>query len=496
MMPWQQHTLARHAWWAKEFVCVAHALSPAAQPPWVRLLVLHMQELHPHLLPHMLFAFMEPGLLPCGVGHTPVSPLRRLARGLLALPPLTDISDAPLVLGPWCFSCPLWGNPVLTAARAAAGLGTVPLERMFPGCGWLFYAKSMQTVGDAVRAAAALAAARLLPRPEFKRRVIALVVGVEGAGDMARMQYFWDADDVAIWIDNLVSALPPDWRQAAQQVVADGASAMAQCVSLRHVMEDTLLPRMGWRLPGLRPAAVGPPVAFVKLTVREGTRLQMGPVQAHRHRRRMAFVASALDEHVDVGATTGVVAAACDDLRKMLPPLWKLRWENMHKEVYWRMMLDGLPKYGGNCACGHTGQDREHVFWDCAVAQAVLTELRRAVPGLHALMREHVWLMRRPLPSLHEGVWRVVCLSAVSAMDLGHRVLHVLHSRGDVDGQEGLRRAGVRAVARFWELLQDFVGLQSAPAPSGGVELGPAHPFVGSRAGGQLVVNYPGVTVP
>jgi hypothetical protein len=228
--------------------------------------------------------------------------------------------------------------------------------------------------------------------------------------------------------------------------------------------------------------------------VKEATQLQLGHTYAERRHRMLDFVACALDVHVG----SAVAAGAVDELRALLRQLWKLMWENSHKEVFWRLVLDGLPKYGGSngvqCVCGQAVTvDRAHVFWDCCVAQAVLTELRRVVPGLDVLMREHVWLMRRPMQSLHEGVWRVVCLSAVSAMDCGHRLLHVLHGRDDVPPQQACRRAGLRAVACFWESLQDFVGLQCTPSPSGGAALGPTHPFIGALDCGRLRVNYPGV---
>ncbi len=66
---------------------------------------------------------------------------------------------------------------------------------------------------------------------------------------------------------------------------------------------------------------------------------------------------------------------------------------------------------------------RGHHFWQRPVAAAVRQELQRHLPGTAAapfkvgkLPQAAVWLARTP-QGLHVGVWRVLCLAALLAMD-------------------------------------------------------------------------------
>ena len=62
---------------------------------------------------------------------------------------------------------------------------------------------------------------------------------------------------------------------------------------------------------------------------------------------------------------------------------------------------------------------RQHVFWDCPVAQAVRQEPLQQ-PGTAALQRAHLWLLEPPYPEVQKVVWWVVRLAALSAMAGGH----------------------------------------------------------------------------
>jgi hypothetical protein len=79
--------------------------------------------------------------------------------------------------------------------------------------------------------------------------------------------------------------------------------------------------------------------------------------------------------------------ADTSELFKLFKRLWRLPWDNQRKELFWRLSLDGLPTaarmhlLGEPCACGALAPCRRHHFWDCAVAQAVLTELHRGLAG-------------------------------------------------------------------------------------------------------------------
>jgi len=82
----------------------------------------------------------------------------------------------------------------------------------------------------------------------------------------------------------------------------------------------------------------------------------------------------------------------------------------------------------GSLADGQPPGWRHH-FWDCAVAQSIVHVLQQQLVGgwCHGLLRPHHVLCTEPptgisnAHTLHKGVWRIVCLAAVNAMDLGRR---------------------------------------------------------------------------
>ena len=183
-----------------------------------------------------------------------------------------------------------------------------------------------------------------------------------------------------------------------------------------------------------------------------------------------------------------------------------------------------------------------------AVVDALQQQLVGWVPG--ELQPQHVLCMMCPAAvgvegarAPHKGVWRVVCLAAVNAMDVGRRAANKQRveqreqqqaaaaaqqqqaARVSPDQQfidellqpatlsdvQQQHQVGVRqrqqqrqqqeqqaaaarldavkqqAVARFWELLQDFVALHVAPE-SWLPELDPDHPFLRGD-GDRLVVH-------
>jgi len=76
-----------------------------------------------------------------------------------------------------------------------------------------------------------------------------------------------------------------------------------------------------------------------------------------------------------------------------------------------------------------------------------------------------VWLMRTQR-GVTRGVWRLVCLVALSAMDYGRR----LAARRILEGQRSLQpgpqlalQVQRAAVARFWGILSEFCALGGAP---------------------------------
>jgi hypothetical protein len=234
--------------------------------------------------------------------------------------------------------------------------------------------------------------------------------------------------------------------------------------------------------------------------------------------------------------------------------LWKLKWDNTFKEVYWRLVVNGLATaermhmHDCVCVCGPVvdGQlDRQHHFWTCPVAQAVVDVLQHQLGGWFpsALQPQHVLCMLCPAPVgvattrvLHKGVWRVVCLAAINAMDMGrkaamkiqvdqheqqqqqqqaaqqqppvpagqrlitdmlqpaaltadqqqhqaqvrqHQLLQLQQQQQQQHQIVAARLAEVKqqAAGRFWELLQDFIALQAAPR-SWLTQVASDHPFL------------------
>jgi hypothetical protein len=195
------------------------------------------------------------------------------------------------------------------------------------------------------------------------------------------------------------------------------------------------------------------------------------------------------------------VEALLSELHTLLRNLWKLPWDNSRKEVFWRLTLDGLPSaarmhmLGVSCDCGMVAPDRQHHFWGCPVAQAVTQMLQQHIPPQCHVHRINVWLCRPPSPDLHVGVWQVVCLAAVISMNKGRQLLFKLSSsQPALSAQQRVDFACKVAVATFWDMLEDFVGV-GLHNPLWLAEVGHAHPFLhvmhDAEGLGHLRVNRP-----
>jgi hypothetical protein len=171
--------------------------------------------------------------------------------------------------------------------------------------------------------------------------------------------------------------------------------------------------------------------------------------------------------------------------------VWRLRWDNVHKEVLWRLAVLGCP--GGQapgCQCCQGppalrgAAKRMHQFWDCPVSCAVRAQLSGvlAVPPVCA----DVWLVRAP-PGVLPVVWCVVALAALSAMEHGRaclwsRCASVRLPPGPcVERTDLVRRVCDLAAARFWFLLSDFA--QDCAREGGWLHVPADHPFLCVRDG-------------
>ena len=158
--------------------------------------------------------------------------------------------------------------------------------------------------------------------------------------------------------------------------------------------------------------------------------------------------------------------------------LWRLPWHNQHKEVFWRLTLDALPtaarlhNASSACVCGAPGPNWLHHFWSCPVAVsllAVLTDHLQSRDMLPVpLLPLHVLLAQPPSSRLHAGVWRVLCLAFVCALDHVRKAACAIGLAGVPSVPPSAPDTSVplminRAIARFWDLLTEFCVLNAAP---------------------------------
>jgi hypothetical protein len=183
--------------------------------------------------------------------------------------------------------------------------------------------------------------------------------------------------------------------------------------------------------------------------------------------------------------------------------VWRIPWENANKEVLWRLAVNGVSGAGGcdiclqgPCACGggaltaaqirsHDSTPlRQHAFWDCPVAQAVVRQLQRGL-GNRPLAQWNVWLLQPPR-RVRIAVWRVVALAALSAMEVGRRALFREWVQRDRPEEARERTAAARvaaatASAAFWLALHDFAKGGRSLKGDGWDAVGHTHPFLAMR---------------
>lgn len=147
----------------------------------------------------------------------------------------------------------------------------------------------------------------------------------------------------------------------------------------------------------------------------------------------------------------------------------------------------------------------DHVFWHCHPARAVRAWIATNLPQGVLIHPKHLWLLQAP-PRVHHGVWWVVALAALSAIDRARKSMWSCHhaqqqraatnSHTQLTLQEAYGRAGLmpmpetvpritapeaaarRAVADTAAAILDFVNTGFVP-PSWTSKLQPHHPFIG-----------------
>ena len=235
-----------------------------------------------------------------------------------------------------------------------------------------------------------------------------------------------------------------------------------------------MLSSLGWQRQH------GQPLSLVKFRVRHGTLLQLGESQQLRLQKFAAFETLAAGTDSSQQSQPDGLATT-----QLLRRLWRLPWDNQHKEVFWRLALNGLPlaarmpRGGQPCGCGTSSPlpDRLHHFWECPVVAAVVSSLEAQLGG-QLLAPPNIWLAQPPA-GVHTCVWELVSLASISAMDSGRRLLYRQAATLDPGRTTSslVAAASRHAVARLHVLLQDFCSLNCAPA-SWQARVHPTHPFI------------------
>ncbi len=475
VMPLQQHITARHAMWALRLV------QGDPSTPWVRVArcILTPQLQQCPSWQQAAITLCPPGAQLGPLGQRLPPPLQRMAAALAALPALQDVSAQALPTAPgWCAQVPLWGN-VFAVAQQPAAAAPRGLEAAFADVAAL---GTISTVGDAV--AAVRDVAGCTSAQQYQRGLWAFW--------FARHPMFTDLQHANARMSALWLALP----QALKDPVAAalrGPQPLVAATSCESVWL-ALRGRLGW------PRRHGKPVTLAKATVRLLTQLQLGPQEALVAQRHAAYLELASE------GLPPQQAATHGELLAMLRRAWRLPWDNQRKELLWRVALDGVPNaqrmamVGQPCTCGVVGPGRRHHYWECPVAQAVVAAMQQQLPHPTQLQCVHVWLARPPHPALHKGVWLVVALAALLAMDHGRQRLYAwaLPPRPNQPaprlppaGREVVV-ASKAAVAYFWAMLADFAGMRLCPPDWLGA-VPNDHPFLATHQDGQEGVAALGV---
>jgi hypothetical protein len=449
-LPWLEHISARHAWWGLQLL-----VAPAGAP-WLAiarsLLAACCGDVGSHGLGLLYWPATEP--LPGAYALLP-QPLHRMHAALASLPrPVGVASPMP---GPWCWAAPLWGNPFFISAEYPDGID----HEFFD-----FAAAGISTLGELLHLRQALTAVH-------SQAAYRMVWFAQLRGAYAFVERHVAAERVAL----LVDALPPGWVSAAQsaadQLAAGGVQPPAQPDALA-----AMIPCLAWRR-----SAAAAPLTLRTFRVREGTALLTAPLR--RRRLQSYFTPFAVEAAGAAHDGSGQEVAA------LLQRLWRLRCDNGLKEPFWLLAHNGLPtaaRLQSSCKCGAAAPgDRLHHYWACPVAAAVLSSIAAAAGG--SIPRHAIWLCRAPA-GIYAGVWDLVCLAAVAAMDHGRRTLYAL-STGPPPEAPLSAIAGRSARARFWSNLADFIAFDCAPlswrdhCPTG-------HPFIHTHpATSKLVVHCP-----
>jgi hypothetical protein len=150
-------------------------------------------------------------------------------------------------------------------------------------------------------------------------------------------------------------------------------------------------------------------------------------------------------------------------LRRKFRLLASIRWDNHLLVPYWRITLNALASadHKGHanliCGCpGHPRRTRLHSYWECPVAQGVITTLRDTLQLAqlpYQFDRSHLWLLKSPDRKIPDYFWAVLAISTIAAMDYGRRLMA---KQQVVNRPQPLHQLQLYSQTRLVELLHDF----------------------------------------
>jgi hypothetical protein len=511
--------------------------------------------------------------------------LRRMVVGLAAAGPMATCNLGEVTAGPWVAEMPVWDNPLLRLERPLSqrpaayqgmwqalkprlgldapsntDLNHAVTDREETGCGALKLLPECTTLGSLMRLHMRLdphdgSACWSLQRHGVDRYRMAVRPAPQGSTQTGRNDFnndewylIQDTATFTFLVRSTVRCLPLRWANAACK-----AAAHPPTQEQGELAVQTCMRAVGWNVAAVachpkalctqagRDAAANEadPLMWtpnslsvqphaqlyswqLPLSVKLATRLQQAEWQGGVEAMHVKCIRAALRLGAQGDPSEGQVQHQLQALRPRVGKVWRLPWENKHKETWCRLLLNGVAGAGGHdiglkgaCPCGwapaanldsagRAAAQRDHVFWHCPAACEVRKVLTHNLPASVQLQPYHLWLLQPPAPDIHWGVWAVVGLSALEAMACARKCMWARHMEKQEEEHEmptqATQRAGRgagrarkqgtqaqpatpwvaaarKAVTRFVDGIWDFVDLGTVPKGWGG-KVAEGHCFV------------------
>ena len=484
-----------------------------ACPAWVHLAALVLVHASPHHHPSFLLLSMA-RVQPAGEGPEArlPGPLARMVRALRALPQLSFLGATAALPSLVPSAAPMWGHPLLPSVDGHMLHG-------MPGPMPLSLHEWVRTGAAALSSLPAALHLGMIPYMSGIAVAAGVLASVDaGLGAYVRMSGF-ALPTLEQW-RSLWACVPPGLQAAIRGGGVDGAPPAP---AMQHSAVASVLDGVGWRAGSCPPTYLldGGSVKEFTNILTAGHRL----LRAQRHQQFVSVAAHGPSYQPQPGPGMAHVLVA--QAAVLLPPvagllappvvpvpvvvpaphvahtqpafagvlrrLWGVPCSNHIKEPLWRLSVNGVPGAGGHhivtehpCPCGwrvppvpgphppgtdlaelRAGLLRDHCFWSCPVAAAVLHEVQSGLPAGMPLHMSHVWLVVSPCPAvMRQAVWDMVAMCALAAMWRGRRIFwkrHLqLHQDGPPHADASVQASACRTAAGlFWSFLQDFAAMHS-----------------------------------